>query len=163
LGPLVESFLPLSARKKKIFDPPATSRGHGVWVPAFAGTTSARSLFHKKQTPERLPSPVSEFVLANDVIAPISSERTQQNGSNEREHGKDRHHIEIQCCKAHVGAPFLVERSASLTETRANPKREMYCSAAKHAARFADGQKPVTNMMIFRDKRFAVTSHKQTK
>jgi hypothetical protein len=39
----------------------------------------------------------------------------------------------------------------------------MYCIAAKRAARFDDGQNAVTNTMIFRDKRFAVTAHKQTK
>jgi hypothetical protein len=59
--------------------------------------------------------------------------------------------------------PSSVERAASVTESRANPKREMYCSAANYVAGFADGQKLVTNTMIFRDKRLAVTAHKQTK
>jgi hypothetical protein len=93
----------------------------------------------------------------------LNLERTQQNRTNEREHGKHRHHIEIQCCKAHVGAPFLVERGASVAEMRANPKREMYCAAAKSEVSLVDSQNPVTNTMIFRDKRFAVTGHKQTK
>jgi hypothetical protein len=114
------------------------------------------------QTPERLPSPVSEFVLANGAACQSKSERTQQDCTNECEYGTDRYHIEIQC-KAHVGAPFLVERGRSLTDPRANPKCEMYCSAAKCLARCADGQKLVTNMMILRGKRFVVTAHNQTK
>jgi hypothetical protein len=63
---------------------------------------SLRLLKHK--APERLPSPVRKSVVGSGVVLHSNSERTQQYGANEREHGEHRQHIEPQG-KVHVLSP----------------------------------------------------------
>src|SRR5262249_6520927 len=62
------------------------------------------------QTPERLPSPVCKTFLG--ILASSldysNSERTQQYGADEREHGEHRQHIEPQG-KVHVISPCLLQ------------------------------------------------------
>jgi hypothetical protein len=50
-----------------------------------------------------------------------NSERTQQYGANEREHGEHRQHIEPQG-KVHVTCSLLLELALSLAESSAKPK-----------------------------------------
>jgi hypothetical protein len=104
------------------------------------------------QTPERLPSPVRKSLWECGVVLGYSnSERTQQYGANESEHGQHRQHIEPQG-KVHVICSLLLKLDLSLAESSVELNRQMYCTAEIISATSLDGQVPVANILIFRGK-----------
>ena len=63
----------------------------------------------------------AKSMLGSGVVLNSNSERTQQYGANEREHGEHRQHIEPQG-KVHVSSPLLLKLDLSLAERAAEPK-----------------------------------------
>jgi hypothetical protein len=62
------------------------------------------------------------------VVLLKSLERTQQDGTNEREHSAKRQQFKPHC-KVHKSAPCLLNMNESLAEFRAGRNREILCAA----------------------------------